>query len=317
MSGAKLKLKPTTRTAGKKSAGKVDLFINSLRFPSVKKIPNIKYGTQGEELVLDIYQPRKRGEKIPVLVNVHGGFYIYGDKKQRRGFCAYMADKGVAVLNVMYGQAPKYLFIDQIRNVCLVLKWIEENHEKYGFDLSRVAIAGDGTGAYIASMAAVANTSSEVRENFDLTGINYLIKTILLFRGYYDMGLLLNSSTITESAEEKLKHVILGPGAARFKENIFSKLSPINYVNTDFPDTFLAYDREELDRAEQASRLKNILRRNGIPHWEFRNIHDRYVRAPETKNSPRYKIKQCIIDAAAFLKLSLNNQITNDEYHEI
>ncbi|NMA59225.1 MAG: hypothetical protein GX959_01315, partial [Clostridiales bacterium] len=60
-----------------------------------------------------------------------------------------------------------------------------------------------------------------------------------------------------------------------------------------------------------------ILRRNGIPHWEFRNIHDRYVRAPETKNSPRYKIKQCIIDAAAFLKLSLNNQITNDEYHEI
>ncbi|HQC55141.1 MAG TPA: alpha/beta hydrolase [Clostridia bacterium] len=293
------------------------MYINSLRFPRVKIIPNVKYGTLDEELVLDIYQPRKRGEKIPVLVNVHGGFYIYGDKKQRRGFCGYMADNGVAVLNVMYGQAPKYLFVDQIRNVCMVLKWIEENHEKYGFDLSKVALAGDGTGAYIASMAAVANTSSEVRENLDLTGINYLIKTILLFRGYYDVRLLLNSSTLTTATEDKLKRVIIGPDADKFEESLFEKLSPINYVNPNFPDTFLAYDREEFDRAEQASRLKNILRRNGIPHWEFKNIQNRYVRAPETKKSPRYKIKQCIIDAAAFLKLSLDNKITVDEYHEI
>ena len=147
---------------------------------------------------------------------------------------------------------------------------------------------------------------------------NFTIKAVLLFRGYYDLNLLIDSSTISRSTEQKLFKTILGKDISEANELKYKNyLSPVNYVNTLFPDTYFAYDKEESDRAEQARRLKNMLVRNGVPNWEFRNIRNRYVRSPETEDSPKYKIMECIKTAVDFLELAFFDKIMVDEYHEI
>ena len=40
------------------------------------------YGTESEWQKLDVYHPRKTEEKLPVIVSVHGGGWVYGDKER-------------------------------------------------------------------------------------------------------------------------------------------------------------------------------------------------------------------------------------------
>ena len=111
-----------------------------------------------------------------VFVNFHGGFFKYGNKNSRRGFCSYLADKGIATVNVGYGRYPKYCFPDQIRQACLALKWVEENATQMGFDLEKVAVGGDGIGGYIACQAIVANIAPSYRNKLEVVGVNFRVR---------------------------------------------------------------------------------------------------------------------------------------------
>lgn len=53
---------------------------------------------------------KKSEEKLPVLVNIHGGGFVMGDKKHRRSISELYADKGWFVININYRLAPKYPF---------------------------------------------------------------------------------------------------------------------------------------------------------------------------------------------------------------
>jgi acetyl esterase/lipase len=41
---------------------------------------NISYGPYGKNNLLDVYRPDDR-ERYPILINVHGGGYVYGSKE--------------------------------------------------------------------------------------------------------------------------------------------------------------------------------------------------------------------------------------------
>lgn len=83
-------------------------------FPDdVKEIKNVPYASDGLPAHrLDIYRPRKAGgQKLPVIVNVHGGGLIIGCKEFNRYFCANLCKKGYLVFSVEYRLVPDCLFL--------------------------------------------------------------------------------------------------------------------------------------------------------------------------------------------------------------
>ena len=49
----------------------------------VIRYDDILYGADPKWQVLDVYRPKGReGEKLPVIVSVHGGGWVYGDKER-------------------------------------------------------------------------------------------------------------------------------------------------------------------------------------------------------------------------------------------
>ena len=131
-----------------------------LKIPStVEYIRNISYGEHKKYHILDICWPKKvdnqpvdpETDKLPVIVNVHGGGFVYGSKEVYQFYCASLAERGFAVVNINYRLAPKYKFPTPIKDLNAVLHWLVANQKEYPLDLNNVILIGDSAGAQITS----------------------------------------------------------------------------------------------------------------------------------------------------------------------
>lgn len=116
----------------------------------IKRYDNISYGSHPEWNLLDVYRPKKmKNESLPVIMIVHGGAWVYGDKEIYQHYGMNLATRGFAVVNFSYRLAPEYRFPSAIEDICAVFKWISDNADTYGFDVKNVFAVGDSAGAHL------------------------------------------------------------------------------------------------------------------------------------------------------------------------
>jgi len=122
-----------------------------------KIIKDIYYNKVKSENKLDIISPKNRGNKsLPILMYIHGGGFTTCSKETHRPVGLAYADSGFVVFNVNYRLAPQHPFPAGLADVCAAYKWIIDNAESYGGDLSRVFIAGESAGANLALSLTIA-----------------------------------------------------------------------------------------------------------------------------------------------------------------
>ena len=85
-------------------------FQNYITKEGVKCIKDISYNDQYAECKGDIYFKEGAKEPMPVIVNVHGGGFVKGDKKHRKSIAHLYADRGWFVWNINYRLSPKHKF---------------------------------------------------------------------------------------------------------------------------------------------------------------------------------------------------------------
>ena len=115
---------------------------------------NIRYDTDDPMQVLDIYRPKYVRGKLPVIVNFHGGGWVYGSKEIYRFYCMELARQGFAVVNPSYRLAPEHRFPAAFADMSRVFSFVLAHAEKGGFDTEHIFGIGDSSGA--TGMAAVA-----------------------------------------------------------------------------------------------------------------------------------------------------------------
>lgn len=97
---------------------------------------------------LDIYRPKNSGQKsLPVIINVHGGGLLMGNKEFNQPFCASLSKQGYLVFSLEYGLIPDCDFFDQLRDLYLAFDSIKDSLSLYGGDASRIYACGDSGGA--------------------------------------------------------------------------------------------------------------------------------------------------------------------------
>ena len=117
----------------------------------IQRFDNIVYGEDKVWQSLDVYRPKAINieEKLAVIVSVHGGGWVYGDKKTYQFYCMSLAQRGFAVVNFSYRLAPESKFPASIIDTNLVFGWILDHAEEYGFDTENVFAVGDSAGAHM------------------------------------------------------------------------------------------------------------------------------------------------------------------------
>lgn len=114
----------------------------------IKRFDNICYGESKSEQILDVYRPLGcAGKKLPVIVSVHGGGWVYGNKEIYQFYCMNLAQRGFAVVNFTYRLAPEHKYPAPMEDTNLVFGWVLANADKFGFDTDRIFAVGDSAGA--------------------------------------------------------------------------------------------------------------------------------------------------------------------------
>lgn len=92
----------------------------------------------------------------PVLLFAHGGGWVMGNLDTHDGLCRHLAaGTGWAVLAVDYRLAPEHPHPAALHDVERSLAWVRRGGAAaYRLDGTRIAVAGDSSGGYLAAMSA-------------------------------------------------------------------------------------------------------------------------------------------------------------------
>lgn len=130
--------------------------------------------------LLDVYSPTpldvENPEKLPVIVEVHGGGYLTNNKECNRPHGMYFASKGYKVVNINYTLQPEAEFDQELREINAAFNWIGANADKYGFDLDNVFLTGDSSGAHLSLLYTAVQTRPDLQEYFKVTAPEVKIK---------------------------------------------------------------------------------------------------------------------------------------------
>ena len=134
---------------------------------NIIRYDDLLYGEDPRWQVLDVYRPRDReGEKLPVIVSVHGGGWVYGDKERYQYYCMDLAQRGFAVVNFTYRLAPEYQFPAPLEDTNSVFAWVLAHSEEYGLDKEKVFALGDSAGGNILGLYCALCTNKEYAGQF-------------------------------------------------------------------------------------------------------------------------------------------------------
>ena len=100
-----------------------------LTFPDgVDFSENIAYADDNKKAHrMDIFRPQNaKDTMLPVIINVHGGGLLLGNKEFNRYFCALLCKKGFLVYSIEYRLVPDCMIFDQLRDVFAAMDFIKK-----------------------------------------------------------------------------------------------------------------------------------------------------------------------------------------------
>lgn len=117
------------------------------------KYLDLPYADASASQKLDIYLPNTGSGPFPVIVSIHGGAFLMGDKAdgQLTPMLAGL-DRGYAVVSINYRLSPEAKFPAQVNDVKAAIRFIRANAAEYNLDPGKIAAWGGSAGGYLAAM---------------------------------------------------------------------------------------------------------------------------------------------------------------------
>lgn len=129
-------------------------------YAGVGVIRDVHYGSH-ERHRLDVFHSAAApNAPVPVLVFVHGGGFVGGDKKlpgspYQDNVALWAVRHGMVGINITYRLAPEHTWPAGAEDVGAAMRWVRENVDGYGGDVSRIFLMGTSAGAaHVASFVA-------------------------------------------------------------------------------------------------------------------------------------------------------------------
>lgn len=212
----------------------------------------------------DVYYPAgKKDEKLPVIMEIHGGGFCTGTKIINEGHGLYYASKGYKVVNVNYTLLPEVTYLEEMQELFAALHWIEANADKYGFDLDKLFISGDsGGGFHVLLMAAIQN-SKELQEYYHITPVAKGIKGVAATCPCADYR-----KFSTSKAPVWRLITPLAFQDPRYKDETFIHhiSAPDTFRMSDYPRVFISTSKDDNLLYEDSLQAHKLLEELGIDH---------------------------------------------------
>ncbi len=241
------------------------------RGSSVEKLGGIEFRrVAGKTLKLDIYTDGTHATGRPVLLYVHGGGWVVGDKREQGlPLLHHVARHGWVGVSVNYRLSPGAGWPDHLCDVKAGLAWVREHIADYGGDPDFVAVAGGSAGGQLAAMMGLTENEAEYQPGFEDADTSVQV-TVPIY-GIYDMTnrMGLQSPQFVPMLMEPL---VIKAFLADEPEK-FADASPMDRVHPDRPPFVIAQgDKDTLAPVEEARVFVDDLRSTSsasVVYFEF------------------------------------------------
>ena len=218
-------------------------------------IPYIDDGDRAH--LLDIYYPKGTTKKLPVIIDIHGGGWMYGYKEINKNFCLKLSEKGFLVASINYRLAGEILFDDQIRDIFAALKWLGENLKDYPADMNNIFLAGDSAGGHFSCVTTAVNMNKEYQKDFGVEYCGFDFKAVAAICPAVDLlspNLVMNINV----------PILLGdkPRKSPFRKY----LDVAQIISKDFPPFYVNTAKNDFLK-KQCYKLKDLLSKYEIEYF--------------------------------------------------
>jgi acetyl esterase/lipase len=259
---------------------------------AVERVSDLPYGPAGPRNLLDVYRLADQPpQPMPVLLQVHGGGWVYGHKQQQALPLMYhLAARGWVCVSINYRLGPRATWPDPIVDVKRAIGWIREHIGEYGGDPNFLVITGGSAGGHLSSLAALTANDPEYQPGFE--DVDTSIDACVPLYGVYDL-LDRHGSRVKQGMEWFLTRVLMKRPPSEARE-MWDRASPVSRVTADSPPMFVIHGTYDslvfIDDAHELVRELREVARNPVVYAEVPGAQHAFdcfhsVRADATVNA--------------------------------
>jgi acetyl esterase/lipase len=221
---------------------------------------DLSYGEFGRRNHLDVWHRADlpRDARAPVLLQVHGGAWVIGEKEhQGNPLMGHLAERGWVCVAVNYRLSPRGTWPDHIVDVKRAIAWVKENIASYGGDPDFVAITGGSAGGHLCALAALTANEASFQPGFE--SLDTSVQAAVPFYGVYDFTN--RDETGRADMEDFLARVLFKSSLADARD-VWEQASPMSWARPDAPPFFVVHGtNDSLVPVEQARSFVDMLRK--------------------------------------------------------
>ena len=218
--------------------------------PDVVRVVDLPYADHHVRNRLDVYHHVDRPTGCPTLLQVHGGGWVIGDKKEQgRPLMLHLARKGWVCFAPNYRLSPKATFPDHLVDVKRAIAWVREHGHEYGADPGFLVLTGGSAGGHLAALAALTPNDPEYQPGFE--DADTAVQGCVPYYGVYDLA----GETGTRAAALRTRTLLSRMVLKTREPDAYVKASPIARVHSDAPPFMVVHGRNDTLVPVQEARL--------------------------------------------------------------
>jgi acetyl esterase/lipase len=217
----------------------------------VKITPDIVYGHKdGMALTFDVIAPSQPNGGAVLWLQSGGWYSGWQPPKNLVPACTPMLDKGLTMVIVRHGSAPRFAVPDAVGDVRRCVRYVHQHADELGLDVKRLGVLGGSAGGHLTLMLATTGDDGDPGAQDET----------LRFSSRITCGVALYPPTdlrgwTTDPPAEIAKHAGLKPPLT-FSADLEDDVSPLLHVSgDDAPVLMIHGDKDLLVPIEHAQKI--------------------------------------------------------------
>lgn len=252
------------KTKGEKSNADCKEQKEPVQPSNIRIVKDIPYLGPDTWIKLDLYMPANLSEnqRLPAIVNIHGGGWKQGDKSttRNRNIATELVRNGYICVSINYtlciNEQPSWP--QNLYDCKSAVQFLRKNAKQYHVDPNHIGAIGASAGGHLSAMVGLTGPEVGLEPPGPYKGISSRVQAVVPMYGVHDFN--------KEFSNYVNGFIVPFLGATKENDpNLWSLVSPVSHVSPDDPPFLLLHGTlDKLVPLEQSIELDKKLRQEGI-----------------------------------------------------
>ncbi len=117
------------------------------------------FGDGKDEHLLNVFLPKEENNNHSLIIDIHGGAWVYGDKDTNSDFCKFFAEQGYTVICPTYSLILYTDILQIVKELSAAIDFVNAHLEEFNIDPSKIHFFGDSAGGQLVLLYESINQS--------------------------------------------------------------------------------------------------------------------------------------------------------------